>query len=72
MIKYKVGVPKNLEKVLEKTPVLEIFLNKTAGLTLGTTAQVFSCQFREIYKKTFSQNTSGYHTNIVVLIRFGT
>ena len=59
MIKYKIGVLKNLEKILEKTPVLKIFLNKTAGLTLGTTAQVFSCQFREIYKKTFLQNTSG-------------
>ena len=59
MIKYKVGVPKNLEKVLEKTPVLEIFLNKTAGLTLGTTAQVFCCPFLEISKKTFLQNTSG-------------
>ena len=59
MIKYKIGVLKNLEKILEKAPVLKIFLNKTAGLTLGTTAQVFSCQFREIYKKTFLQNTSG-------------
>ena len=49
MIKYKIGVPKNLEKNLEKTP----------GLPLGTTAQVFCCQFRGISKKTFLPNTCG-------------
>ena len=59
MIKYIIGVPKNLEKILKKIPVLEVFSNKTAGLTLGITAQVFCCQFREISKKKFLQNTSG-------------
>ena len=59
MIKYIIGVPKNLEKIIEKIPVLEVLLNKTAGLTLGITAQVFCCQFPEISKKTFLQNTSG-------------
>ena len=48
MIKYKISVPKNLEKTLEKTPVLEVFLNKTAGLLFGTTAQVFCCQFHKL------------------------
>ena len=59
MIKYIIGVPKNLEKILEKIPMLEVFLNKTVGLILGITAQVFCCQFQEISKKTFLQNTSG-------------
>ena len=57
MIKYKIGALKHLEKIQEKTPVLEFFI-KAAGLTLGTTAQMFSCQFWEISKKTLLQNIS--------------
>ena len=47
-------------KIHRKTPVQSLFFNKVAGLRLATLlkkktlAQVFSCEFCEISKKTFS------------------
>ena len=52
-------------KIHRKTPVPGSLINKAAGLRPATLlkketlAQVFSCEFCEISKKTFLQNTSG-------------
>ena len=50
-------------KIRRKIPVPEFFFNKVAGqacnfITKETLAQVFSCEFCEILKTPFLQNTS--------------
>ena len=64
----KKGVLKNFAKFTGKYLRQILFFNKVAGLRLQacnfikkeTLAQVFSCEFCEIFNKTFSQNTSGW------------
>ena len=52
----KKGVLGNFEKIHRKPPVLEsLFFNKVAGLR--TLTQVFSCEFCQISKNTFSYRT---------------
>ena len=53
-------------KIHRKTPVPETFYNKVgSGIIKETLVQVFSCEFCEISKKTFLQNTSvRLHLNV--------
>ena len=47
------GVPKHFANFTQKQVCQSLFLNKVAGLRPGNSAQVFSCQFCEIFKNTF-------------------
>ena len=59
---YKKGVLRNFAKFTEKHQCQSVFFNKVAGrpcnfIKKETQAQVFSCEFCEIFKNTFSQGT---------------
>ena len=60
---YKKGVLKNFAKFTGKYLCQSLFFNKVAGvcnsIKKGTLAQLFSCEFCEIFKNIFLQNTSG-------------
>ena len=63
----KKGVLKNLVKFTGKYLCQSLFFNKVAGLSLQlllkqTLAQVFSCEFYEMFKNNFFTETSpGVH-----------
>ena len=68
----KKGVPRNFAKFTGKHMCQSLFFNKVGGLRLATSlkrdlAQVFSCEFCEVSKNTFSHRTPPSATSEIKL-----
>ena len=64
----KKGVLENFTKFTGTLLCQSLFFNKVAGLTLETLAQVFSCEFCEIFKNTFFTEHLRTTTSIILKI----
>ena len=70
---YKIGVLKNLAKFIGKHLCQSLFFNKNADVVCNyikkeTLAQVFFCEFCEIFKNTFFYRTPSVTTSELAVI----